>query len=138
MNESFIKNKDYIQGTNQEDLLLPFFRIFFNDLSIKKQVNPFSVMDFKGDKLLIELKTRNNALNKYDTTMVGYNKFLGCSKLNKDIRCFFFFKFTDCLSYYEYDNSNFFTICDGGRSDRGIDESSKYVYIPISKLILVK
>lgn len=129
--------KDRMLGSQKEDELLPFFRTHFNDNSIVKQLNPYSVMDFKGKKLSIELKTRNIPINKYESTMVGYNKFLFCSKLNKDIQCYFFFQFTDCLVYYHYDNLDIFTIADGGRSDRGMEESSKYVFIPTNKLIKI-
>jgi hypothetical protein len=129
--------KDYNQGKTHEDFLLPFFRRMFNDEKIDKQKNPYSVMDFKGHNLFIELKKRNCLLSKYESSMIGFNKIQFCSRLYDYIDCYFFFQYDDFLVYYKYDNSHFFQVSDGGRCDRGEVESSKYVYIPIEILVKV-
>ena len=135
MSVNFLNKKDYDDGKKQEDILLPFFRKMFQDDKIEKQKNPYSVMDFKGHNLFIELKKRNCSLSKYDSSMIGYNKIQFCSRLNDNIDCYFFFQYTDYLVYYRYDTSHFFQVSDGGRNDRGREESSKYIFIPIDKLI---
>lgn len=97
------------------------------------------VMDFfSDDNTYFEVKSRNNTYNKYDTTMIGYNKVQYANKLNRAV--YFVFNFTDGIYYYKYDISklNELEIKIGGRCDRGSYEYKKYAYISIDKLIKIE
>lgn len=126
--------KDYEMGINNENLLLPKLKEFFNDDTIHK-LNDYSVFDYEGENKYIELKSRNNNYNKYKTTMIGLNKLVKASTLKPDV--YFFFNFLDGLYYYKYNFDDNFEIRQGGRHDRGENEINNYCYIPIDILIKV-
>ena len=128
----FFRDLEY--GLKKEIELLPFLQNYFNDDSITK-LNKMNCFDFIGENKFIELKSRNNNYNKYDKTMVGYNKFKKASEINVPV--YFFFCFTDGLYYYKYNKDDQFEIRKGGRSDRGYFEKNDYVFIPINLLIKV-
>ena len=75
----FFRDLEY--GLKKEIELLPFLQNYFNDDSITK-LNKMNCFDFIGENKFIELKSRNNNYNKYDKTMVGYNKFQKASEIN--------------------------------------------------------
>ena len=128
----FKKINDLEFGLNKEKQLLPVLKTFFNDDSIYhlEQSNTF---DYKGNNKFIELKSRNNELDKYPTTMVGYNKICKASTILDDV--YFCFCFTNGLYYYKYNKEDKFEIRKGGRYDRITSgEIQDYYYIPVNLL----
>ena len=132
MSKLFLKDLEF--GNIKEQEILPVLKGFFNDDTITKLDN-YNIFDFKGDNKYIELKSRHNNYNKYETTMIGYNKILKASTLNEDV--YFFFSFDDGLYHWKYDKNYKLEIKKGGRYDRGKKELNNYCYIPISILIKV-
>lgn len=97
------------------------------------ETNRRCIFDYESEYTLVELKSRNNAYNKYPTTMIGYNKIEYANKFpNKKV--YFCFKFTDGLYYYEYNKNDKFEFNLGGRCDRGRAEINHYCYMPITYL----
>ena len=123
--------KDYSFGLQKEVELLPILRKFFNDDTII-QLDRHNVFDYKGDNKYIELKSRNSNYNRYQTTMIGYNKIKKALELNEDV--YFVFNFRDGLYYYKFDRDKELEIKQGGRFDRGIPEIKDYYFIPIEIL----
>jgi hypothetical protein len=94
----------------------------------------YSPYDFRAKGVLVELKSRTNASEKYPTTMVGLSKVQFAQNCRG--KYYFVFKFTDGAEYIRYREETFrqFTTGIGGRSDRGKVESNTYVYIPVDAL----
>lgn len=131
---NYIKQQDLQFGKQSEDEILPILQNYF-DIDLKKSTDKFATFDFYSDKYYIELKSRHNTKDKYDSTMIGYNKIKKCVDKNKTY--IFCFKFTDGLFYWQYDKTEFEKYCEvksGGRKDRGYKEYNQYCYIPISLL----
>lgn len=123
---------DYLIGKEKEIQLLPVIIKYFNDESIC-QLSPYDTFDYKGDNKFIELKSRNNKMNAYDKTMIGYNKILKAASINEDT--YFIFWFTDGIYYWKYDKNIELEIKIGGRFDRITKgELNHYAYIPINLL----
>jgi len=131
MNSYF--KRDKIFGINSENKNIETLRKFFN-CDLKKTGN-YDVFDFECGDTQVELKTRKNCKTKYPTTMICLNKVIKAEKDN--IKSYFCFAFTDKLCYIKYDKEKFdkYEQREGGRSDRGMIESSIYVYIPIEDLL---
>ncbi len=121
-------NEDYIK-----DVLCEHFKFF--DLLKLDKFHPF---DFKSLDTgeLFEVKSRRFNHNKYNTTMIGYNKVDYIRKYSIKT-AYFVFVFEDGNYYYKFNPDDKFETCIGGRSDRGISEYKKYYYIPINKLIKI-
>ena len=125
-------HKDLEFGFLKENEILPIIKDFFNDETIQK-LDKYNTFDFKGINKYIELKSRHNNLNKYPTTMIGYNKIRQASTLNEDV--YFLFSFDDYLCYWKYDRNINLEIKRGGRFDRiKSGELNDYCYIPINLL----
>ena len=84
----------YLVGLERERQLLPILKTHFKDDSIF-QLTQYNTFDYQGDNKYIELKSRNNKIDKYDKTMIGLNKIMKASTVLEDI--YFFFWFTDGL-----------------------------------------
>ena len=124
--------KDLEFGIIKENEIMPILKEFFKDTSIQK-LNKYDVFDFKGNDKYIELKSRHNNLNKYPTTMIGYNKIKEASILNEDV--YFIFSFDDYLCYWKYDKNINLEVKRSGRFDRvKTGELNDYAYIPINLL----
>lgn len=143
--------KNYIQditfGRNSETKSLIKIKKCLEDGSIKKFNNNFSVLDFKSrtHKTICEVKGRRNTKNAYPTTMIGLNKITeAIIKKEQGFQVFFFFDFKDGLYYFNMDDwdtieSHKYYCCRlGGTFRRGIEESKKYCYVPVSLLKEVK
>jgi hypothetical protein len=117
--------KDLNQGFEMEDALHPVFENKFGKLN---KTEKYDVFDFKNDKYIIELKTRNIKFGQYPSLMFGKNKLEEAQKIN-DKEIYFFFKLEDGLYYWKYNENGEYFIRDGGRKDRGKDEIKKYVYV---------
>jgi len=127
---------DYHFGTTSEEQTLSTIRTI--DSTIQRTQNKYSPFDYnnEGNTIFVELKTRNNAKNKYPTTMIPLSK-VKIAETNVDKTYYFAFKFTDGIYYIQYNKNIFdtFEIKEGGRFDRGRPELNQYVYIPVDKLI---
>jgi hypothetical protein len=127
------KEQDLKFGNLNEDYIKDEIQKYWNITDLKK-LDVFNIFDFysKDADIHFEIKARRNTHNKYNTTMVGYNKIQYAIKLNKKV--IFIFIFEDGNYYYEYDKNDEFKTTMGGRCDRGKDEYKLYYYIPINKL----
>ena len=125
-------NDDYFGGKQSENRVLPIIKQFFNDESIKQTEDRMCKYDFISENLSTkyELKTRNNKLKAYNTTMIGQDKM--CDNL------VLLFQFTDGLYYIKYDKEliETFSRCLFKRDNRidYNDVEKQYVYIPIEHL----
>lgn len=134
MNRTFAK--DYTFGTTSEVNTLSAIQSF--DSTIQRNTNRYALFDYSGNNVNVELKTRNNAKDKYPTTMIGYNK-VKIAEQNPNLTYYFAFKYTDGLYYIKYNKELFdtFEVKEGGRWDRGRPELNQYCYIPVDKLTVL-
>jgi hypothetical protein len=74
-----------------------------------KNNDKFNLFDFENDKYKIELKTREVNLQKYKTTIIGYDKIeKGLEFINLGKRVIFYFGFKeDGLYKFELDDTNY-------------------------------
>ena len=121
---------DYLTGKKQEITVLEQINKFFND-DIKHTEDKFCSYDFIGTKYIYELKSRNNLMNAYPTTIIGGDKIIDNQKQ------IFLFKFVDGLYYIKktklfntFVKENFVR---NARSDF-IDIKKQYIFIPVDKL----
>lgn len=126
------KEEDLFMGQLNEDYIKDVICSHFNLQHLNK-LDIFNTMDFQCDNNYFEIKSRNCNHNKYDTTMIGYNK-INFAKRFPQYNCYFVFVFTDGDYYYKYNPEDKFETGIGGRNDRGKAEYKKYCYIPIDKL----
>ena len=125
---------DYNLGNLNEIKLLKTFQTFFNDSEIET-LDTFNAFDYKGNKKVIELKTRTCEHTTYNTTMIGANKIEQArvyNKMNFDV--YFIFNFIDGIYYWKFTPENKLVKQKGGRVDRGKNEIKDYYYIPITNL----
>jgi hypothetical protein len=129
------KENDIEFGKQNENNVLPKLSFFGEVIPMD---DPYAPFDFRtrNKKTFIELKTRNNAKDKYPTTMVSQSK-VNIAKEYPKKTFIFCFNFTDGLYYIYYDKDVFdrFETSQGGRTDRGRDEFNTYCFIPVSKLL---
>ena len=100
------------------------------------------VIDYKTKttekkKILVELKGRRVRKHQYPTTIIGHNKYVKARKMMlKGYKVFFFFRFTDRLSFYEcpLELPNSIEVKVGGTNKRGKPEYKDHLYIPIEML----
>jgi hypothetical protein len=132
-------------GLKNEKKYITFINKHYNKQFLKLD-NGYSAMDFISDDgyIFIELKTRTNKYDKYNTTVVGENKILyGLKKIkNNNVRVIFLFGFTDGLYCWELTNDTYIKI--GGSASFKLGECSaehsqykKHAHIPISNLSLI-
>ena len=130
------KSKDIKFGNDKEKKIIKQLE---KHLNIKlSKTDDYDEFDFinKKEKIIIELKSRRNTLERYPTTMIGLNKIKKAEiKKKEGYKVMLFFSFTDGLAYYKFKKINKDWIRDGGRCDRGKDEIKKYYYIPTNELI---
>ena len=126
------KQQDLLMGELNEDYIKDVICCHFKLQNITKTTLSHP-MDFYHNEIFFEVKSRRNTYNKYDTTMIGYNKIQWIKDNNiKDV--YFVFVFTDGDYYYKYNPEDKFETTIGGRWDRGKLENKLYYYIPIDKL----
>jgi len=123
---------DNKRGLIEQSRLLPIIQKYFNK-DIKEIEYKLSPFDYECDTHFYELKTRTNTLNKYPTTMIGINKI----EAKKDI--ILIFKYTDCLTYINY-NKELFDTFEIKPFDRNVKEKNKkdYIYIPVQYLKIIE
>ena len=122
---------DYLVGKTQEITVLEQINKFFED-DIKQSNDKYCSYDFIGTKYIYELKSRNNLMNAYPTTIIGGDKIID------DRKQIFLFKFLDGLYYIKKNNKLFKTFVkeDFVRNKRSdfIDMKKQYIFIPVDKL----
>ena len=133
---SLIKDRQF--GWENETEILEKLQTYFKDPSIRKTPNQFDEIDFEGENISIELKTRRNLSTLYPTTMIGINK-IRYARKNKNTT-YFVFKFTDCTKRIRFRNKLFKTFDREWKTryDRGYPERGLYVMIPMYLLKLIK
>ena len=121
-------------GYDSELETLELLKEYFKDKKLKKTREKYCEYDFYSKTKRIELKTRNNTIYTYPTTMIGVNKIKNAESFEGDY--YFAFKFKDGLYYIKYDKKLFetFEIKLGGRCDRYRIEQKLYYFIPIENL----
>jgi hypothetical protein len=124
--------KDHTYGLLEQSKQLPVIQKYFNK-DIKEIENKLSPFDYECDDCYYELKTRTNSKDKYPTTLIGVNKL----DTKKDL--ILIFKYTDCLTYINYDKELFDTF-EIKKFDRNVKEKNKkeYIYIPIQHLKIIE
>ena len=133
--EQKISEHDYQTGLVCELKIFDKLRDKVYEITPTARYDPF---DCKiNDKYLGEVKKRNNAKNRYPTTLLPYSKLLEYKKIRKHYKdLILIFKFTDGDYYTTYRTLcrnkvkyRLFTRCSGFTH-----KTKPYVYIPISLL----
>ena len=119
------KQADLKMGLQMEDVLKPVFESKFGELNKTHQYHSF---DYENENVFIELKTRNAKWKQYPSLMFSTKKidYIKNNNITKDV--YFFWKLTDGLYYWKYDEDEY-EIHRGGRNDRGRNEYTNVVYI---------
>ena len=94
--------ENYDLGIKEETKLLPTLKLFFKDPLIHS-LPEGDVFDFKGERKVIELKSRTNFSYSFKDTAIGLNKLRAARKSGYDV--YFVFKFIDQIMYWKYDPS---------------------------------
>lgn len=126
--------RDYETGMKGESEVYNIISNCWDD-NIKKVENKYNSYDFEGDSFIYELKTRNNKLNSYPSTLFPYDKIEKAKNQNKKLIILFYF--TDGLYYITYNDTKFNNFPQKAfrRYDRGSrDILKQYIFIPIEKL----
>ena len=123
--------KDYAFGKMKEREILDTINAKFKD-NIKLVKSAYSSYDFKGDKRIYELKSRNNLYSAFPTTLIPFNKIIDKQKI------IFLFYFIDGLYYIRYRKEifNTFKLDAFVRNKRVdyVDRPQLYYFIPIEHL----
>lgn len=128
------KALDLKYGDMNEITLTPILQKFFEDDSLAKVKDPYGVIDFIGDKVHCELKSRRIKHAQYPTCLIG------CSKIAKfklrENNCFIVYKYLDGLFYIKFDKDLFenFVVDLQCTWRDGICEKSNVMHIPIKYL----
>ena len=97
----------------------------------------YKTMPDEPKKIFIELKGRRCKKWKYNTTIIGHNKYIKARKMMmKGYTVFFFFQFKDELCFYEVPMilPKSIEIKLAGTNKRGSPEYKDHLYIPIPLL----
>ena len=107
-----IKPQTYFQSrVNSGKMNEEFYKPII-EKDIKEQLknnNTFNLFDFEDENFKIELQTREVTLDKYKTTIVGYDKIeKGLEYIEEGLRVFFYFGFKESGLYkFELNNENY-------------------------------
>jgi hypothetical protein len=121
--------QDYKNGLIAEERIKPILEI---NLGALTKLNPTHDFDFEGATCWVELKSRTNEKDKYDTTLLPYSKIVRASESEKKLYCVF--EFSDGVYYLPYHKELFDTFevkpfVRGWRSDYN-DKPKPYIHIP--------
>ena len=92
-------------GLSQEALLKPTLEEAFS-CKFEKTTDVFDPFDFVShtEKIYIEIKSRHNTKAAYRDTMIGMPKIdASLKKLKEGYEVYFVFNYTDCVSYYRFE-----------------------------------
>ena len=93
----------YDLGTDEEVLMLPTLKQFFNDDTLVRLPDG-SHLDFVGKRKFIELKSRYINRLKHDDTAIGVDKIKQVRILHlQGVTSYFVFKFLDGTYYWQFD-----------------------------------
>jgi hypothetical protein len=92
------KYSDLVFGKLKEVEIKEILEGFFN--TKLNTSSKYNLIDFYNDEIYIELKSRRNTYQKYNTTIIGSNKIDFVKTLNK--KSLFVFNFIDGLYFIEY------------------------------------
>jgi len=125
--------EDYTAGTNSESEIMSALEEAF-DTKLTK-TSKFHRMDFEGQDLWIEVKTRFGvASTTYPTMLIPESKIIFALAATKPV--YFVFALTDGIFYCQFDKVKFDTykqerVC---RFDRGEEVAVRHLHIPCSDL----
>ena len=121
-------NSNFIYFTYKNyNIVMGFHRLKINS-SLDEDNQPFY-----NDDIYIELKSRRNTYQKYNTTIIGSNKIDYVKTLNK--KCYYVFCYLDGLYYIEYSNIfDSFDLCEEYIYRDGKKELKTNYHIPIECL----
>ena len=127
---------DYDLGKANEIIVLQKLKDFFKDDTITQTKNMYCKYDYESKDAIYELKTRNNRLLAYPTTLIGFDKILNTTKIQ-----YFVYSYIDKLAYIKYDKDLFstFQLLPFKRNARDdfIDKEKLYYHIPVKNLIII-
>ena len=103
-NKNVCSQKEYLDGKATEDAIKPIIEKQLE--CILNDTSKYSIFDFVGDNIFVEVKGRKISSRKYNTTFINYKKIEKSNTL-KDCDIYFFFKYTDCIKYIKYNNKFF-------------------------------
>lgn len=132
--------KDKLIGDRAE---IDFFKLMNNQLNLCiKQAGEFCFYDFFNNrqKFVIELKRRQINKDKYDTTIIGYDKIARFEKFNakkkNEYRFVLVFYFNDGIYYFIHSKGYNYDVSKYRRRPRHDWEEKvkNYVFLPVSEL----
>jgi len=137
-----IKPPTYFQsrvnsGKVNEDFYKPII-----EKDIKEQLknnNTYNLFDFENFNFKIELKTREVTLDKYKTTIVGYDKIeKGLEYIEEGLRVIFYFGFKESGLYkFELNNENYKELKLSNIGCRFRESKKLHIEIPVEILEFV-
>ena len=103
--------RDLRVGLQSEQANMPHIKNALQLDKIKRSMGKFAHYDFIGtkddDKIIVELKTRNIKFNQYPTVFINLCKMEYFKQvLDKNIKCYLFYKFNDGLYHFEVTLAN--------------------------------
>jgi len=137
-----IKPQTYFQSrVNSGKMNEEFYKPII-EKDIKEQLkynNTFNLFDFENFQFKIELKTREVTLDKYKTTIVGYDKIeKGLEYIDKGLRVIFYFGFKESGLYkFELNNENYKELKLSNIGCRFRESKKLHIEIPVEILEFV-
>jgi hypothetical protein len=125
--------QDYKAGINSESEIMSALEEAFDTKLYK--TSKFHRMDFEGDNVWIEVKTRFGVSSTtYDTMLIPESKVIFALEATKPV--YFVFALTDGIFYCKFDKEKFssYKHQDVCRSDRGEQVAVRHLHIPCSDL----
>lgn len=125
--------QDYKAGINSESEIMSALEEAFDTKLYK--TTKFHRMDFEGDDVWIEVKTRFGvSSDTYQTMLIPESKVIFALEATKPV--YFVFALTDGIFYCQFDKAKFNTykqerVC---RFDRGEEVAVRHLHIPCSDL----
>lgn len=136
-------------GMKNEELYRPILEAYFN-APLKRFNDNYSVLDFYSYNFRVELKSRTNSINAFDTTYIGHNKVhkafetLKEKKIkNPKYKCWFAFAFPEGLYLWEINEENYkknggdSMIKYRGTNNRGFEDYKNHLLIKVENLIKI-
>jgi hypothetical protein len=128
-----LKNEEAVSGVLNTLSVMYDEAEFINTKELYKDY--YYPFDFEGTthKTAVEMKSRRNKKNTYPTTIIPVAKVM-----TTGVRQLFMFKFTDCITYIEYDKAVFdkFVVSDITTERYGARDVPKpHFHIPVGLLL---
>lgn len=136
-------------GMKNEQLYKPVMEKHFGK-SLVRYTDNYAVLDFYSFNFRVELKSRTNSVNEYDTTYIGNNKVIKAFEVLKEKRiknpkykCWFAFAFPEGLYLWEVNEENYeknggdSMIETKGTNRRGWNDYKPHLLIKVENLIKI-